>query len=87
MKSKGNSDPVLCAMNLLSFRAGEIPLDRMRGLPADLIDRPVSESRLRSEARWLLKNYEPRVSLNSVSADVGLGGKVEIKLDVSVIGE
>lgn len=64
MKKSGNSEPSLCLKNLLSLEEGEVPLDRLRGLPAGLIDQPTGRAvpKLREAVRQVATTYEPRLS-------------------------
>lgn len=71
MKSTGNGDPKTCTENLLKCTRGEIPYDRIKGLPADIIDKPYNTAvaTARQEADWLIGTYEPRVVVNSIKVE------------------
>lgn len=73
MIAKGNGDPARCAKNLLQIARGEVPLDRIRGIDTTVFDRPedVAVPALRSDARWMIGVYEPRVTAADVSIKVG----------------
>lgn len=68
MKATGNGNPKICTENLLKCTRGEIPYDRIKGLPASLIDSPYNEAAItaRQEAQWLIETYEPRVEIDAV---------------------
>lgn len=74
MQANGNGDPQTCVGNLLRLTRGEVPFERLKGLDARLIDRPVSiaADELRADAEWLIENYEPRVSLDDINIDAEL---------------
>jgi phage baseplate assembly protein W len=71
MRAKGNGDPELCASNLLRLFRGEVPFERVKGLDPRLIDRPAGDlnAEVQQDAEWLLENYEPRVSVNSINIE------------------
>lgn len=77
MLSRGNSDPRVCAMNLLRTIRGEVPLVRTKGIAREHIDKPITRSaELRADAEWVLQTYEPRLSGEEVSVladDAGHG--------------
>ena len=68
MKAKGNGNPALCVANLLSITRGEVPYERLKGLPAEQIDRPsvLAAPVFTEEIGWLLRTYEPRVDVNGI---------------------
>ena len=66
MKAHGNGRPETCASNLLRIVRGEVPFDRVRGRDGALVDRPNATDEASADAEWLLKTYEPRVSVKSV---------------------
>ena len=74
MKAKGNGDPAQCVGNLLRLIRGEVPYERMKGLDPRLIDRPsaTASQELMADAEWLIENYEPRVSLESIDLNTEL---------------
>lgn len=70
MLAQGNSDVAVCVLNLLRTVRGEVPYARTKGIDRALIDIPATEAwRLRADAEWVIKNYEPRASLDSVDVD------------------
>ena len=79
MLASGNSAPQVCALNLLRTFRGEVPYARTKGIDRALIDMPATESwRVDADAEWVVRSYEPRVTLDEVrmaaSADaVALG--------------
>lgn len=50
------------AQNLLATVRGEVPYDRLRGLNARFVDKPVrdAEDEAARDAEWVLKIYDPR---------------------------
>lgn len=68
MLAKGNGDPLVCASNLIKTVRGEVPYERVKGLPRDLIDRPSSHARpkFNAEVQWLIETYEPRLDIDHV---------------------
>lgn len=77
MKAHGNGTPETCASNLLRIVRGEVPYDRVRGRDAALIDKANATDEATADAEWLLENYEPRVTVESVetTAEVPLSGE------------
>lgn len=69
MLPSGNSKVPACANNLLQLTRGEVPLDQLRGLRADLIDMPATAAAayLQAAAHWVIEHYEPRLSFDSLS--------------------
>lgn len=69
MKEHGNGEPLTCGRNLLQLLQGDIPLDGLRGLPRDIIDRPssIAAPDLRSAIRFVCENYEPRLSVEEIT--------------------
>lgn len=68
MLKKGNGDKTTCVKNLLQMTRGEIPLDHMRGIRADLTDKPAAAASafFNASARWVVENYEPRAAFDSI---------------------
>lgn len=87
MKAKGNGDPATCVGNLLRLIRGEVPYERMKGLDPRLIDRPssIAGPELVADAEWLIENYEPRVSLDSIDLEAALAqaGHFAIRAETS----
>lgn len=71
MKSKGNSEPQNCMLNLLRLNRGEVRLDIQRGLDPEMIDMPETfvTARLQAEAYWLLNHYEPRINFTGLQRE------------------
>jgi len=90
MLASGNSAAAQCVRNLLLIRRGEVPYARMKGLDADLIDRPSVNTAplVEADAEWLVENYEPRVSLDSIeiTAELAEDGQFAVKVN-TVPGE
>lgn len=76
MKATGNGDVGVCAQNLLATVRGEVPYDRLRGLNARFVDKPVrdAEDEAARDAEWVLKTYEPRIDLDGVDITQGDNG-------------
>lgn len=55
--------------NLLSAFQGECPFERLKGMDPTLIDMPASFAtpKIIEHVKWLLKTYEPDITINSVS--------------------
>lgn len=67
MLASGNSAPQRCVLNLLRTIRGEVPYVRTKGIDRTVIDAPSTESwRLRADAEWVVRSYEPRTTLDSV---------------------
>lgn len=66
MKASGNGKPEVCASNLLRIVRGEVPYDRVRGRDPSLIDKANAMDEASADAEWLLKTFEPRVTVESV---------------------
>lgn len=69
MKGSGNGTPETCASNLLRIVRGEVPFDRVRGRDGSLVDCLNAQDRAAADAEWLLTEYEPRVVIESVTAE------------------
>lgn len=69
MKASGNSAPELCALNLLRTVRGEVPFDRLKGIDAKNIDRPMGLATpdIEADAIWLISTYEPRVNAEEIA--------------------
>lgn len=67
MLTSGNSNPLVCAANLLKVTRAEIPYDRLLGVDPNLTDRPGAEvlSEYKRDIEWLIATYEPRVEIES----------------------
>lgn len=85
LKSR-NSDPRLCAENLLRIVRGEVAYDRVRGIDGRIIDQPDEEARfqLEQDALWNIENYEPRIKVDeiNISAET-VDGNYRLSVNVS----
>lgn len=67
MLSHGNSDPRVCALNLLRTIRGEVPFARIKGIGREHIDAPSTWSaELQADAEWVLETFEPRLTPGEV---------------------
>ena len=68
MLTSGNTKPETCAANLLKITRYEVPYERIKGLPAHMIDKPADEASVLfvEAATWNLETYEPRLSRSAV---------------------
>lgn len=68
MLKTGNGKTATCVNNLLQMTSGEIPLDQMRGIRADLTDKPTTTmiAFFNASARWCIENYEPRAAFDTI---------------------
>lgn len=75
MLKSGNSRTQTCANNLMQLTRGEVPLDQLRGLRADIIDMPATAAAayLQAAAHWVIEHYEPRLAFGSLSLAGGDG--------------
>ena len=64
-----NGDVETCVKNLLQMERGEVPLDQLRGIRADLIDKPAAavEPFYRANVIWVIENYEPRAEAGEIA--------------------
>ena len=88
MLASGNSSPQVCALNLLRTFRGEVPYVRTKGIDRALIDMPATESwRVDADAEWVVRSYEPRVTLDEVrmaaSVDAGEQGDLSAIAGIS----
>lgn len=85
MLAHGNSAPQVCVLNLVRTFRGEVPYVRTKGIDRALIDIPSTDAwRLRADAEWVVRNYEPRVSLDDVASIMdGLPGDLSTTLKIS----
>lgn len=87
MLATGNGRPQVCALNLVRTVRGEVPYARAKGIDRALIDLPSTERwRVRSDAQWVVENYEPRVVVDDVTLDVltdGMDGDSSVTLSIS----
>lgn len=78
MLKTGNSDMGQCISNLLRLMRGEVHLDQLRGIRADLIDMPTTtaEPHLRANVFWLVEHYEPRADSIDFTANINTSGDI-----------
>lgn len=76
MNKSGNSNKGTCINNLLRMTRGDVHLDQLRGIRADIIDMPATtaEPHMRANVFWLVEHYEPRVSSIDFSTDINHSG-------------
>lgn len=86
LKSKGNSDPQVCANNLLKIARYEVPMDRIQGLDTELYDTPDSEDDIVEDAKFVIETYEPRVEVSSIDIE-NVDGDIKVTANVCVISE
>lgn len=86
MKSKGNGTPEQCVANLLNLYQNEVPYARLKGMPPDIIDKPKDEAAAyaKRSAAWLIKTYEPRVTLNNITTTETDEGRLIVVPDITV---
>lgn len=89
-QSTGNSrtDRIIKnVQNLLALETGEMPYDRLRGMPSDIVDLPPEEAKARflSYAPLLIARCEPRARLVSFdSVTVGVDGTIDFKAVIEI---
>lgn len=74
MLKQGNTDPHTCMKNLLILRRGEVQIDFLRGMSAELFDRPAATAIFRAfEEIEEVREYEPRIddATPSITLDRG----------------
>ena len=84
MKAHGNGNPETCTSNLLRIVRGEVPYDRVRGRDGVLIDQPNAKNDAIADAEWLIKTYEPRVTVDDVEtiADAAITGDFSTAVNI-----
>ena len=84
MKKSDNGNKGQCINNLLSMTRGDVHLDQLRGLRADIIDMPATtaEPHMRANVFWLVEHYEPRVSSIDFSTDLNTSGDIAANSNV-----
>lgn len=70
MRAHDNGNPLICANNLLKTVRYQVPYERIKGIDPAVIDQPIAQAKLQyiKDAEDVLATYEPRVTLNNVSA-------------------
>jgi len=85
MLSSGNGRPEICALNLLKIMRYEVPYDRIRGIPLDIVDMPQSDAIVEfiDAATWNIDTYEPRISSSAVISAAALpSGEAEAVIQI-----
>lgn len=72
---------------ILSTVKFSVPLDRDFGIDASLLDKPILEAKAKisSEIIMALKKYEPRVKVEEITFSGDMDGKLQPKVQVSII--
>lgn len=67
----------------------EVPLDRDFGIDGDIVDMPMpqAKARLTQEIFQAIKQYEPRASINSITFNGELSGRLIPTVEVSINDE
>ena len=90
MLKEGNGRPEICAGNLLRTMRYEVPYERIKGLPSDIIDMPVPIAALNfaESATFMLETYEPRLT-NDLVAELSSvhGSEAEIAVKIRTMEE
>lgn len=78
MKSTGNGTPQQCVANLINLFQYEVPYARLKGMDPNIIDMPKDEAErtAKNHITWLIGNYEPRVTLESVDIHYTADGRM-----------
>ena len=86
MLKSGNGSEQACVQNLLRMERGEVHLDQLRGIRADLADRPATmvEPFFRANVLWLVENYEPRVDAGEIAMKSGdIDGNFNMRVNIN----
>lgn len=69
MLKTGNGETKTCVGNLMRLTRGEVHLDQLRGIRADLIDQPATTAAAfySANVRWMIDQYEPRAEFDSLN--------------------
>mgnify|MGYP001779583270 FL=1 len=72
---------------ILSTAKFSVPLDRDFGIDASLLDKPILEAKAKisSEIILAIKKYEPRVKVEEITFFGDMDGKLQPKVQVSII--
>lgn len=72
---------------ILSTVKFSVPLDRDFGIDASLLDKPILEAKAKisSEIILAIKKYEPRVKVEEITFSSDMDGKLQPKVQVSII--
>lgn len=86
MIKSGNGEPKRCVENLTCIVRGEVPFDRVRGIDARIIDKPVEQAaqELEQEALWNVETYEPRVNAETATITANLDDNGGFAIDIEV---
>ena len=86
MRASGNGTVQRCTENLLAIVRGEVAYDRLRGLGARSIDKPIDEAAelIQQDAEWLLETYEPRATVRNIAVTRGdsFGGIFNVTAEI-----
>ena len=87
MRNSGNGNAAVCANNLVRISRGEVPFDRIRGVKfAEIAGKTIAENDdLADDIEWMVKTYEPRVSVDSVKIviDDAENGQATVTVNVN----
>lgn len=74
---------------ILSTIKGSVPLDRKFGISGDAVDKPMqkAEAILSSEIFAQIRRYEPRVSIESITFEADISGKLSPTVGVKINNE
>lgn len=87
MQASGNGLPMQCVANLVRIVRGECTYDRVKGIDPTLVDRPepIAVPLLIADARWLIKTYEPIVSVDKIDLACLLAREGNFKLNIDAV--
>lgn len=90
MRGHGNGTPQVCTENLLQTIRGEVPYERLKGMDARLVDKPLASASFeaQADAEWLINTYEPRVDVRGIRLkdSDAVGGGFTVVADVTEKG-
>ena len=86
MKAHGNGTPQQCVANLTNLYQYEVPYARLKGMDSSIIDMPKDEAEVtaKNHTSWLIENYEPRVTVNSIEINYTEENRMIITPDITV---
>ncbi len=87
MQANGNGLPMQCVANLVRIVRGECTYDRIKGIDPSLIDKPepIAGPLLMADAKWLIKTYEPRVSVDKIELTDLLAREGNFNLNINAV--
>lgn len=87
MRASGNGSPMQCVANLVRIVRGECTYDRIKGIDPTLIDKPepIAEPLLITDARWLIRTYEPRVNVDQIDLMNILAREGNFKFNIEAV--